>query len=110
MNISTLCRTSDDANSRPPARILTFSVGAEQQGIMNIRVECYSGRKADERPIRFWLGDGVLFIESIVDQWYRPDAPNTFASKVTMATPMFSGTTKRRTSGHWNPSVRRSRE
>jgi hypothetical protein len=23
---------------------------------MNIRVECYSGHKADERPVKFWLG------------------------------------------------------
>ena len=41
---------------------------------MNIRVECYSGRKADERPIKFWLEDVALFIESIVDQWQIPDA------------------------------------
>ena len=41
---------------------------------MNIRVECYSGRTADERPIKFWLEDVVLFIELIIDQWQIPDA------------------------------------
>jgi len=41
---------------------------------MKLRVECYSGHKADERPVKFWLGDDVLFIESIEDQWYGPDA------------------------------------
>ena len=36
---------------------------------MNIRVECYSGHKADERPVKFWMEDTVLFIESILDRW-----------------------------------------
>ena len=26
-------------------------------GLMRVRVECYSGRKADERPVRFWLDE-----------------------------------------------------
>ena len=41
---------------------------------MNIRVECYSGHKVDERPVKFWLEDAVLFIESTLDQWNSPDA------------------------------------
>ena len=41
---------------------------------MNIRVECYSGRKADERPIKFWLEDVVVFVESVMDQWQIPNA------------------------------------
>jgi hypothetical protein len=40
---------------------------------MKLRVECYSGHKANQRPIKFWLGDAVLFVESIEDQWYGPD-------------------------------------
>ena len=40
---------------------------------MKIQVECYSGHKADERPVKFWLGDVVLFVESVEDQWYGPD-------------------------------------
>jgi len=40
---------------------------------MNIQVECYAGHKADERPIKFSLGDAVLFVESIEDQWFGPD-------------------------------------
>ena len=40
---------------------------------MRIQVECYSGHKADQRPIKFSLGDVVLFVESIEDQWYAPD-------------------------------------
>ena len=41
---------------------------------MKLRVECYSGHKADQRPIKFWLGDAAYFVESIEDQWYGPDA------------------------------------
>ena len=40
---------------------------------MKIQVECYSGQKADERPIKFWLGEVVLFVESVEDQWRGPD-------------------------------------
>jgi hypothetical protein len=38
--------------------------------IVKIQVECYSGHKADERPIKFSLGNTVLFVDSIQDQWY----------------------------------------
>jgi hypothetical protein len=41
---------------------------------MQVRVECYSGHKADQRPIKFWLGDAVLFVESVEEQWYGPEA------------------------------------
>lgn len=34
---------------------------------------CYSGRKEDERPVRFQLGDNEYFVEEVVDQWYGPD-------------------------------------
>ena len=39
---------------------------------MILRVECYSGRKADERPIRFHLGSRDCSVEAILDQWYGP--------------------------------------
>ena len=39
---------------------------------MKLRVECYSGGKADERPIRFFLGDRVLLVEEVLDRWYGP--------------------------------------
>ena len=40
---------------------------------MNLRVECYSGFKADERPVRFQLNGNVYFVEELLDQWYGPD-------------------------------------
>ena len=38
------------------------------------QVECYSGRKADERPVRFQMGEQVYLVEEILDQWYGPEA------------------------------------
>jgi hypothetical protein len=39
-----------------------------------VRVECYSGYRADERPLRFALGKQSLEITSVDDQWHSPDA------------------------------------
>ena len=40
---------------------------------MNLRVECYSGQTADERPVRFQLGDREYLVEELLDQWHGPD-------------------------------------
>ena len=40
---------------------------------MKLRVECYSGNKADERPVRFYLGEQLRMVEEILDQWYGPN-------------------------------------
>jgi hypothetical protein len=37
---------------------------------MRIRVECYSGYKADERPVRFHLGERQLRVQELLDRWY----------------------------------------
>ena len=47
-----------------------------------IHVDAYSGYKANERPLRFWLnayldGDkltGIFEIEAVEDRWYEPNA------------------------------------
>ena len=41
--------------------------------MMRVRVECYAGRKADERPVRFELEGHDYMVEEILDQWYGPD-------------------------------------
>ncbi len=41
---------------------------------MTLRVECYAGRKGDERPIRFALDGHDYMVEEVVDRWYGPDA------------------------------------
>lgn len=39
---------------------------------MNLQVQCYAGRKADERPVRFQLGDRDYVVDEIVNEWYGP--------------------------------------
>jgi hypothetical protein len=39
-----------------------------------IRVECYSGYRADQRPERFTLRGRRFEIEQVEDQWYSPGA------------------------------------
>ena len=41
---------------------------------VTVRVECYAGRKGDERPVRFHLGDQPYEVDEILDQWYGPSA------------------------------------
>ena len=37
-----------------------------------VRVECHSGFKADERPLRLHVGELTLEIVAIEDRWYSP--------------------------------------
>jgi uncharacterized protein (UPF0128 family) len=37
---------------------------------MRLEVECYSARKADERPVRFRLDGHEYLVEELLDQWY----------------------------------------
>jgi len=39
-----------------------------------IRVECYSGYRGDQRPVRFILGEQTLEVREVEDQWYSPGA------------------------------------
>jgi len=40
----------------------------------NLRVECYAGYRADQRPLRFALRGHVFEITEVQDQWYSPGA------------------------------------
>jgi hypothetical protein len=39
-----------------------------------VRVECYSGYQADERPMRVQLGEAMMDVAEIEDRWYSPGA------------------------------------
>jgi hypothetical protein len=39
-----------------------------------VRVECYSGYKADESPRKLHLGKRTIEIVAIEDRWYSPGA------------------------------------
>lgn len=40
---------------------------------MRVKVECYSGHKADERPVCFQLDGHEYMVEEMLDQWYGPE-------------------------------------
>ena len=40
---------------------------------MRLHVQCYAGRKGDERPLRFRLNEHEYLVEEVVDQWYGPE-------------------------------------
>ncbi|PYV39896.1 MAG: hypothetical protein DMG06_21895 [Acidobacteria bacterium] len=40
---------------------------------MQVRVESYSGYKAEERPLSFYLGERRYQVKELVDQWYGPE-------------------------------------
>ena len=37
-----------------------------------VRVQCYSGAKANERPIRFELDGRDYLVDEVIEQWYGP--------------------------------------
>jgi hypothetical protein len=39
-----------------------------------VQVECYSGYKKDERPLRFILGERLFEVVTVDDRWYSPAA------------------------------------
>lgn len=41
---------------------------------MRVRVECYAGHKAEQRPTCFYLAERRFEVEEILDQWYSPGA------------------------------------
>lgn len=44
----------------------------KQSGIQ-LKVECYAGYRADERPVRFYLGKNVYEVQEVLDRWYEPE-------------------------------------
>jgi len=38
--------------------------------VMKIRVICYHGYRANERPLKFYIGDKVLEVKELLDRWY----------------------------------------
>ena len=39
-----------------------------------LRVECYSGYKGDERPVRVLLDEQMMDVVTVEDRWYSPGA------------------------------------
>jgi hypothetical protein len=45
-----------------------------ESGVNDIRVECYAGQRADERPLRFVLRGRIFEVQELDGKWYSPDA------------------------------------
>jgi hypothetical protein len=41
---------------------------------MRVKVEAYSGYTANERPLRFALGERTVEVRDVLDRWYSEDA------------------------------------
>ena len=41
---------------------------------MRLEVECYSGYRAEERPVRFRIDEHNYDVDEVLDQWYGPEA------------------------------------
>lgn len=39
---------------------------------MRVRVEAYAGFRADERPLRFFVGDLDFPVERVISEWRTP--------------------------------------
>jgi hypothetical protein len=39
-----------------------------------VRVECYAGHRADQRPVRFSILGRSFEVLEVEDQWYSPEA------------------------------------
>jgi hypothetical protein len=37
-----------------------------------IKVECYSGYRAEETPVRFYLGERSIEVSEVLDRWLDP--------------------------------------
>ncbi len=43
---------------------------ADQKAPRTVQVACYAGYRADERPLRFTLGDRTYEVTEVGDRWY----------------------------------------
>lgn len=48
-------------------------MGDEEPRGLVIRVECYAGHKANERPTALWIRDEKRVVEKIIDRWAGED-------------------------------------
>jgi len=42
--------------------------------VAELRVECYAGHRADQRPVRFSILERTFDVLEVEDQWYSPEA------------------------------------
>jgi hypothetical protein len=45
-----------------------------RRDLFPVKVECYSGYKSDEYPIRFFWDEAEFEIHEIIDRWYQQES------------------------------------
>ena len=45
----------------------------DRAGEYSIQVECYAGHRGEQTPRRFFLGERVIEVRRVIDQWLAPD-------------------------------------
>ena len=43
------------------------------RGVLNIRVECYAGYRAEETPRRFQIAGRTVEVVDVLDRWIAPE-------------------------------------
>ncbi len=52
---------------------IVFEQVKRMTGGISLTVTCYEGSRANERPIRFLMGEKQYEVTDIIDRWYGPD-------------------------------------
>ena len=60
-------------NTSPNGAAGEIRAGLGDNCDMHVQVECYAGRKAEERPVRFRLDEHEYTVEEVLDTWYGPE-------------------------------------
>jgi len=45
----------------------------DKKPAIEVKVKCYAGYRADERPLRFGFGQRNIEVDEIIDQWQGED-------------------------------------
>jgi hypothetical protein len=56
-----------------PGKVLASLCSEDTETGVKVKVECFRGRKGDERPVRFKLRDRDYMVEEVLDHWDGSD-------------------------------------
>ena len=56
----------------PGKAVALLCAEAKETGV-RVKVECFTGRRGDERPVRFKLRDRDYMVEEVLDHWDGSD-------------------------------------
>ena len=57
------------STGKPLMKVRALLFAAAKETGVKVRVECFAGRKGDERPVRFKHNDRDYIVEEVQDHW-----------------------------------------